>query len=67
MLRSHDVVVAVIAVAFLLMGVGAFAKPELVTRQFGIDALDADGRNEVRAVYGGFGLAMSGILLAALV
>jgi hypothetical protein len=67
MLRSTDVVVAVIAIAFLLMGVGAFANPMLVTKQFGIAALDADGRNEVRAVYGGFGLAMSGILLGALV
>ena len=42
------------------------AAPARVTRQFGISELDADGRNEVRAVYGGFGLAVAGALAVAL-
>ena len=39
--------------------------PERVTRQFGIPHLDVDGRNEVRAVYAGFGLAVAGGLVIA--
>jgi hypothetical protein len=63
-----DLAVALAAAGFALMGVGALAAPTLVTRQFGIADLDRDGRNEVRAVYGGFGLtiaAMLGLALAA--
>jgi hypothetical protein len=52
--------------AFLLMGVGALARPTLVTAQFGMPDLTAAGRNEVRAVYGGFGALMAGVLLVAL-
>jgi hypothetical protein len=37
-----------------------------VSRQFDIPTLTAAGRNEVRAVYGGFGLAMAAGLAAAL-
>lgn len=37
------------------MGIGAIAKPTVVTAQFGILELTPAGRNEVRAVYGGFG------------
>ena len=38
------------------MGVGATAKPAFVMAQFGILDLTPAGRNEVRAVYGGFGI-----------
>ena len=38
------------------MGFGAIAKPAFVTAQFGILELTQAGRNEVRAVYGGFGI-----------
>ncbi len=48
------------------MGLGAIARPVLVTRQFGIFDLTVAGRNEVRSVYGGFGLAMAAMLAAAL-
>ncbi len=48
------------------MGVGAIVKPVLVTKQFGIFDLTPAGRNEVRAVYGGFGVFMALALLAAL-
>ena len=66
MLHYDDMMVVALALAFALMGIAALAKPTLVTRQFGIRGLEAAGRSEIRAVYGGFGLAMSGMLLAAL-
>jgi len=55
------------ALGFALMGIGALAFPAKVTMQFGIATLNVDGRNEVRAVYGGFGLVISGLLLMAAV
>lgn len=55
------------ALAFAFMGFGALAFPAKVTMQFGIATLNGDGRNEVRAVYGGFGLAVSGLLLMAII
>lgn len=61
-----DLAAIVPALGFALMGVGALAAPTLVTRQFGIPALGVDGRNEVRAVYGGFGLAVAATLALAL-
>ena len=48
------------------MGMGAMLKPVMVTKQFGIPDLSAAGRNEVRAVYGGFGLMMAIALGVAL-
>jgi hypothetical protein len=60
------VVLAITALGFAFMGLIAVAAPERVTRQFGIPNLDADGRNEVRAVYGGFGIAVAAALVAAL-
>jgi len=48
------------------MGVGAIIKPAVVTAQFGILELTPAGRNEVRAVYGGFGVFMAIALLVAL-
>lgn len=53
------------ALGFALMGAGALVWPERVTVQFGIPTLSLAGRNEVRAVYGGFGLTMSLMLLLA--
>lgn len=50
----------------LMMGLGAIAAPTRVTRQFGILELTAAGRNEVRSVYGGFGVAMATMLALAL-
>lgn len=54
-----------VAALFGLMGVGSILAPTLTTAQFGIRELDREGRNEIRAVYGGFGLAMTGVLIAA--
>ena len=64
--RMRDLPIYVAMGAFLLIGVGALARPTLVTAQFGMSELTAAGRNEVRAVYGGFGVLMAGVLVVAL-
>jgi hypothetical protein len=51
---------------FILMGVGSFCLPERVTAQFDIPTLTLAGKNEVRAVYGGFGIMMGLMLIIAL-
>jgi hypothetical protein len=51
---------------FMVMGIGAILLPIRVTAQFEIPSLTASGKNEVRAVYGGFGLAMALMLFFAL-
>ena len=60
------IVLGLMASAFAIMGLGAILVPLKVTRQFGIGSLDVDGRNEVRAVYGGFGIMMATALVLAL-
>lgn len=45
------------------MGAAALVNPNNVFRYFGIDAATPDIRNEVRAVYGGFGIALAALLL----
>lgn len=60
-------VIAVIAVFFLGMGVYALAVPDALVRPFGITLGQSASRSEVRAVYGGFGLAIAGVLVAAAV
>ncbi len=59
-------ILAALALAFALMGIGALVSPAVVTRQFGIATLTPDGRSEVRAVYGGFGLAIAAVLVYAI-
>ncbi|TMA53052.1 MAG: DUF4345 domain-containing protein [Deltaproteobacteria bacterium] len=54
----------VVALFFLGMGLVGLAAPERVAATFGTP-LSAEGRNEVRAVYGGFGIAIGALLLAA--
>jgi hypothetical protein len=58
-------IVATMAAAFAGMGLVALARPERIVAFFGTRELTLDGRNEVRAVYGGFGLAIAGLLCAA--
>lgn len=60
-------IVSMLALAFALMGIGALASPTIVTRQFAIPTLTVEGRSEVRAVYGGFGLAIAGALIYAVI
>jgi len=47
------------------MALVAFASPATVVAYFGIAELSVDGRNEVRAVYGGFGLVVAGLVAVA--
>ena len=60
-----DVLVLVAAALFAAMGGWALARPTLVVDRFGIDVTTPDGRNEVSAVYGGFGFAVSALLVFA--
>lgn len=59
-----DIIIYVAAGVFFLMGVVALIRPKTVTENFGVPTISPDMRNEVRAVYGGFGVAMCAILLA---
>ncbi|OBG18231.1 DUF4345 domain-containing protein [Mycolicibacterium celeriflavum] len=49
------------------MGIYALAAPDALVRPFGTTLGGAASRSEVRAVYGGFGLAMAGVLAYATV
>jgi tellurite resistance protein TehA-like permease len=55
-------VILVIAVFFLGMGVYALAAPTALIRPFGVTLNSPVARSEVRAVYGGFGLAIAAVL-----
>ena len=61
----HDLALYLPALLFGVMGVAAIVTPDRVTEQFGIPTLSVAGRNEVRGVYGGFGLAMATMLVVA--
>ena len=52
-------VIVVIAVFFLGMGIYALAAPAALIRPFGVNLESPTSRSEVRAVYGGFGLAIT--------
>jgi hypothetical protein len=60
------VLTAVVAVFFALMGLLALVKPSRILAPFGIHPLPVDAANEVRAVYGGFGVAIALLLFATL-
>jgi Domain of unknown function (DUF4345) len=55
-------VILVVAVFFVGMGVYALAMPKALIRPFGIVLESPVARSEVRAVYGGFGLAVAAVL-----
>ncbi len=55
-------IAVVVGVFFLGMGVYALAAPASMLRPFGFSIETATARAEVRAVYGGFGLAIAGVL-----
>ena len=57
-----DAVVWAVAVLFAGMGVYALAVPAAILAPFGVPVESADGRAEVRAVYGGFGIAVAALL-----
>ena len=54
--------ISAVAVFFLGMGLYALAAPASLIRPFGISLSRPESRAEVRAVYGGFGLAIAGVL-----
>jgi hypothetical protein len=56
-------VVVAVAVAFLAMGCIALVWPAMIPAQFGARADTADVRTEIRAVYGGFGVATAALLV----
>jgi Domain of unknown function (DUF4345) len=60
-------VIAVIAVFFLGMGLYALAAPAALIRPFGVTPETPTSRSEIRAVYGGFGLAIALVLVYAAV
>jgi hypothetical protein len=60
-------VIVAMGVFFLGMGVYALAAPAMLVRPFGITLEQSTSRSEVRAVYGGFGLAMAAVLTYAAV
>lgn len=60
-------VIVIIGVFFAGMGVYALAAPAALVRPFGITLGEPASRSEVRAVYGGFGLAIAGLLVYAAV
>jgi hypothetical protein len=57
--------IVVVAVFFLGMGVYAFIAPAHLVAPFHLRAATPEGRSEVRAVYGGFGIAVAAMLGAA--
>lgn len=59
------VVIAVSGVFFLGMGLYALVRPDSLIRPFGIALPGPVSRAEVRAVYGGFGLAVAAMLALA--
>jgi hypothetical protein len=58
----RDAVVWLGAALFAAMGVAALVRPTAILAPFGVPVPTADGRNEVRAVYGGFGVAVAALL-----
>lgn len=54
--------IAVVGVFFLGMGIYGLAAPARLIKPFGITLDRPEARAEVRAVYGGFGVAVAGVL-----
>ena len=57
--------ISMVAVFFLGMGLYALVAPASLIRPFGVTLSRPESRAEVRAVYGGFGLAVAGVLVYA--
>ncbi|WP_203336116.1 DUF4345 family protein [Nocardioides limicola] len=50
------------AIFFLGMGIVGLLRPDRVVDRFGTVVNTVDGRNEIRSVYGGFGIAVALLL-----
>ena len=53
----------IIAIGFAGMGIAALVRPAFIWAPFGVEPTTPESRNEVRAVYGGFGLAIAALLV----
>lgn len=60
-----DIILFGVAIGFLGMGLMAMIKPASIGNFFDVKFESVDGRNEVRAVYGGFGITMATALVLA--
>jgi hypothetical protein len=60
-----DALVLIVAAGFAAMALFALVRPAEILAQFGVAVESPDGRNEVRAVYGGFGVAVAALLAVA--
>jgi hypothetical protein len=58
-------IIAVIGLFFFGMGLYALAAPAALAAPFNLSVQTPESRSEVRAVYGGFGIAMGAVLGAA--
>jgi hypothetical protein len=57
--------VIIVAIFFAGMGAAALVRPAVVWAPFGVEPTTPAARNEVRAVYGGFGIAVAILLVVA--
>lgn len=57
--------ITIVSIFFLAMGLYAFVAPAALAAPFHLAVQDPESRSEVRAVYGGFGVAMAAVLGAA--
>lgn len=60
-----NIAIYAVAVGFAGMGLYAFLWPARIGRFFDVRIESVNGRNETRAVYGGFGIAIAAALLLA--
>ena len=61
------IMIGTVTLLFLAMGLWSLLFPERFLRVFGSEVIDRDGRCEVRAVYGGFGIAIASLLAYVMV
>lgn len=54
---------AIVAIFFLGMGLLGLIWPNILVSQFGIELRNSNSRGEIRAVYGGYGIAVGTMLL----
>ncbi|MEU0453565.1 DUF4345 family protein [Streptomyces sp. NPDC006129] len=57
-----SLLIGAVALFFLGMGLFGLVAPGALTRPFGIELTGPEARAEVRAVYGGFGVAVGALL-----
>ncbi len=63
---ANDYSIWILLIGFAVMGLNSFVRPSMVTAQFDTPTFSTACRNEVRAIYGWFGILMSGSQLGAL-